>query len=58
METCCIQEKEDDHLSASQKRSGFMQLLVSDGFTKYGNTLYHPVIRTLFFPWSPQSCGT
>ena len=32
-----------DHVSAGRKRGGFKQLHVSVEFTKYGNTLFHPV---------------
>ena len=37
-----IQEKVDDYVSASRKRSGFILFLVSVGFSKYGNRLFRP----------------
>ena len=36
--------KLDHHVSAGRKREGYQQLPVSVEFTKYGNTLFRPVL--------------
>ena len=43
-ETRPVHGKLDHHVSAGRKRDGFKQLHVSVEFTKYGNTLFRPVI--------------
>ena len=43
-ETSPVHGKLDQHVSAGRKRDGFKQLHVSVEFTKYGNTLFRPVI--------------
>ena len=43
-ETRPVHGKLDHHVSAGRKRDGFKQLHVSVVFTKYGNTLFRPVI--------------
>ena len=43
-ETRPVHGKLDHHVSAGQKRDGFKQVHVSVEFTKYGNTLFRPVI--------------
>ena len=40
--------KLDHHISAGRKRDGYKQLNVSVEFTKYGNTLFRPVLRFQF----------
>ena len=45
-ETRPVHGKLDHHVSAGRKRDGFKQLHVSVEFTKYGNTLFRPVIQT------------
>ena len=40
-----VQRKLDRHVYARRKRDGFKQLHVSVEFTKYGNTLFRPVIH-------------
>ena len=42
-ETRPVHGKLDHHVSAGRKRDGFKQRHVSVEFTKYGNTLFHPV---------------
>ena len=44
-ETRPVHGKLDHHVSAGRKQEGFKQLHVSVEFTKYGNTLFRPVIR-------------
>ena len=44
-ETHPVHGKLDRHVSAGRKRDGFKQLHVSVEFTKYGNTLFRPVIH-------------
>ena len=44
-ETRSVHGKLDHHVSAGRKRDGYKQLPVSVEFTKYGNTLFRPVIR-------------
>ena len=40
------------HISAGRKRDGYKQLYVSVEFTKYGNTLFRPVIfKISVLPW-------
>ena len=39
-----VHGKLDHHVSAGRKRDGFMQRHVSVEFTKYGNTLFRPVL--------------
>ena len=43
-ETRPVHGKLDHHVSAGRKRDGYKQLPVSVEFTKYGNTLFRPVI--------------
>ena len=43
-ETRPVHGKLDHHVSAGRKRDGFKQLHVSVEFTKYGNTLFRPVL--------------
>ena len=43
-ETRPVHGKLDHHVSAARKRDGYKQLPVSVEFTKYGNTLFRPVI--------------
>ena len=43
-ETRPVHGKLDYHVSAGRKRDGYQQLPVSVEFTKYGNTLFRPVI--------------
>ena len=44
-ETCPVHGKLDHHVSAGRKRDGYKQLPVSVEFTKYGNTLFRPVLQ-------------
>ena len=46
-ETRLVHGKLDHHVSAGRKRDGFKQRHVSVEFTKYGNTLFRPVIFSL-----------
>ena len=54
-ETRPVHGKLDHHVSAARKRDGYKQLPVSVEFTKYGNTLFRPVlvfrcfVRSLYF---------
>ena len=43
-ETRPVHGKLDHHVSAGRKRDGYKQLPVSVKFTKYGNTLFRPVL--------------
>ena len=43
-ETRPVHGKLDHHVSAGRKRDGYKQLPVSVEFTKYGNTLFRPVL--------------
>ena len=43
-ETRPVHGKLDHHVSAGRKRDGYKQLPVSVKFTKYGNTLFRPVV--------------
>ena len=43
-ETRPVHGKLDHHVSAGRKRDGYKQLPVSVEFTKYGNTLFRPVV--------------
>ena len=43
-ETRPVHGKLDHHVSAARKRDGYKQLPVSVEFTKYGNTLFRPVL--------------
>ena len=43
-ETRPVHGKLDHHVSAGRKQDGFKQLHDSVEFTKYGNTLFRPVI--------------
>ena len=43
-ETRPVHGKLDHHVSAGRKRDGFKQRHVSVEFTKYGNTLFRPVL--------------
>ena len=47
-ETRPVHGKLDHHVSAGRKRDGYKQLPVSVEFTKYGNTLFRPVIYFCF----------
>ena len=44
-ETRPVHGKLDHHVSAGRKQDGFKQLHVSVEFTKYGNTLFRPVLE-------------
>ena len=46
-ETRPVHGKLDHHVSAGRKRDGFKQRHVSVEFTKYGNTLFRPVLWAL-----------
>ena len=48
-ETRPVHGKLDHHVSAGRKRDGFKQLHVSVEFTKYGNTLFRPVLAVALF---------
>ena len=48
-ETRPVHGKLDHHVSAGRKRDGYKQLPVSVEFTKYGNTLFRPVLEEAFF---------
>ena len=52
-ETRPVHGKLDHHVSAGRKRDGYKQLPVSVEFTKYGNTLFRPVLRQ-----TPKFCIT
>ena len=43
-ETRPVHGKVDHHVSAARKRDGYKQRPVSVEFTKYGNTLFRPVL--------------
>ena len=51
-ETRPVHGKLDHHVSAGRKRDGYKQLPVSVKFTKYGNTLFRPVLgfSLIFLP--------
>ena len=46
-ETRPVHGKLDHHVSAGRKQDGFKKLHVSVEFTKYGNTLFRPVIFSM-----------
>ena len=48
-ETRPVHGKLDHHVSAARKRDGYKQIPVSVEFTKYGNTLFRPVLSITFF---------
>ena len=45
-ETRPVHGKLDHHVSAGRKQDGFKQPHVSVEFTKYGNSLFRPVIKS------------
>ena len=48
-ETRPVHGKLDHHVSAGRKRDGYKQLPVSVEFTKYGNTLFRPVLVVVVY---------